>query len=278
MDAPKWALEEYPGAEKDFSDWLERMYLENYYGDQLGEAIDMQTGEVIDNNILMRIRSMAKFQTLQRTLQLRGTIERAQVWQLYNANQMGWFRLLPPEFDTVEELVASMVDDTEEGTSEYSDLIFLAKQILPLLKKAGATPEQLAGLTVNMSKARAAVPFLRQIIRDNSEKNDGILPEKEEVVKKTMLQVAEEIISPDISVREFRRSVQEQRGRVFDAVPNAKGRQYILNGQEVFLIQCESRDQARMIEIAIRKIVDLQISDVATLLKDTTMIVKGESL
>jgi hypothetical protein len=269
---PRWALEDYSGAEQDFSLWVEQQFMLAYHSTAVAQAINSDTGEILDDELMMRTRAMAKFQTLERTMQFKELISRSQIWQLYEANEKGWFRLLPAEFDSIEELLASLVEAAGEGTGEYYDLTFLVKQILPLLRKSGVDPQVVLGLTKHTSKARAAVPFLRELIGLSSEGNE----EQQAQVKATVIEVVEKINS-DIPVRQFRNEMQELRGKSVEAPPPMFGRRYILNGKELYLFDV-SETQGRAMEIALRGLVgEIMVSDVTTLLKDIQLILGGDN-
>ena len=260
MNIPKWALNDYPGAETDFSNWLEKQFTEAFYKKEYEQAFDEFTGEIKNQEVYERVKALAKFQTLQRTIEFKSTVERSQVWQLYEANKTGWFRLLPPEFDTIEELLASMVEGIEDGTSEHYDMTFLTKQAVPLLQKAGATAEQIFGLKVNISKARAAIPSMRKVIRENLPENlDNIsaedLQKGEEKTVNMLMEIAQKVLDPDIPVREFKKEMRTLMGKNYDPPPPVKGKKYKLNTCDLYIIPSIGPAQGRSLEIALRDIV-----------------------
>jgi len=275
---PKWALDDYPGAEQDFSLWLEQQFLTAYHSTAMAQAINGETGEILDDQIYQRTKAVAKFQAMNRTLSLKGTIERAQVWQLYQANETGWFRLLPPEFDTIEELMANMVEAVEEGTSEYYDLSFLVKEILPMIRSAGIPVEIVMGMTMKISKARAAVPVFRELIR-NSSAGDVPDPVKEQELKDAVISIVEKI-SSNLPVREFRAEMQVIRGKVIEAPDPCEMRRYVLvGGRNAFIIQTIDHVQLRAIEIALRGLTnDPMVGDVKNLLEDVQLLIGGKVL
>jgi hypothetical protein len=284
MNVPRWAIEEYPGSEKDFSIWLEQQFLNSKLITSYNKAFDEKTGEILDEELYQRVRAQAKFETLQRTLQFRSTVERSQLWQLYEANKSGWFRLLPPEFDTIEELLASMVEGLEEGTSEYSDISFLVKHVIPMLAKSGMSVEDVLGIAINTSKARAAVPLLRQIVRENIPNEIEEMPEKErEIVEiKTvslLKEVVEKVIDSTVPVREFKQELRELRGKQTETPKPIVANKYLLNNQIVYLIPADTNGQSRAVEISLRSIVcEFQNKFVDDLLHDIQDVMNNKRL
>lgn len=282
MNVPRWAIEEYPGAEKDFSSWLEDQFLNSKFKAEYSKALDRKTGEILDQELLERIRAQAKFETLQRTLQFKSIVERSQLWQLYQANSQGWFRLLPPEFDTIEELLSSMIEGVEEGTSEYYDMSFLVKHVIPMLAKSGMTVEDVLGIAINTSKARAAVPLLRQIVRENIPEEIDKLPEKEraqlEIQTVTLMkQVVDRVIDSTVPVREFKKELRELRGIQFEVPEQIVAKKYLLNNRLVYIIPTDTNGQHRAVEIALRSIVkEFSEGFVDDLVKDIRNVLNGQ--
>lgn len=246
---PRWALEDYAGAEEDFSNWLADQFL--YH--------EFPQADQLDRIGLTRAQANARYRALQRTLSMKGLIDRAEVWQLVNANQTGWFRLLANEFDSVEELLANLMDGVKENSSEFYDLRYLAETLVPSLYQLGAKPEDVLGLAINLSKARAAIPHFRRIL----DQLEG--PALEEEVRKTMAA----IVDPELNVREFRRQLAERNGQVIAAPEPLIGERYILPEGDWLLIRVPSPAHLRAIQMALKGVVrDFDVRDAYQLIRE----------
>ena len=156
---PRWAAEDYKGDEQDFTNWLVDIIKLTLFGEEKLKELEN------DVEAMARIDAEAKHHAMSRTRAIKSKAERAFLYQVYHANETGWFRYLHAEMDTIEELLASIVDATEEGTAEAYDMAFLAKTAIPLLKSAGIDPDDVVGIPFMTAKAARIVPALRDIMR-----------------------------------------------------------------------------------------------------------------
>lgn len=276
MEVPRWAIEEYPGAEEEFSAWLEDQFIEKFHTDKIKSS--MKNGVIVDNDLYERTRAMAKFQVLQRTIGLKSLVNRAEVYQIYQANEKGWFRYLPAEFDTIEELLNAMLDDTNEKSGEYYDITFLINEVLPLAKKAGIQPQEVMGIPINFSKARASVPLMRELLKEALKSDPDETEEEAQEIKPEIKSAIVEVISninSDMSVSNFKNKMKEMRGIAIGVPEKFSGRKYILNGKEVYIFETRTPVQSRALEISVRNISEeISIGDIKTLFSDIRTIIE----
>jgi hypothetical protein len=236
-----------------------------------------------DPEALARIEAQINHTVMSKTKAIQSKTERAFLYQVYEANRTGWFRHLPAEMDTIEELLASIVDaaNQEVSMTEISNLTFLAKTASPLLKENGVQPEDVWGIPFLTGKAAAIVPGLCEIMRcpvcGSKGRHDGTVcqhghplrltdEQKEQAVELTRLVADERTSAEDI-----RQKVAAMRGRVLMALtPINGGDIYILpGGEEWILLRSPSPVHTRAVEIALGNTVKggLQYRDLVALVR-----------
>jgi hypothetical protein len=275
ISLPRWAREDYPGDEQDFTEWLKDGIRQSLLGGRLANFTDTE--------VLERIDAQVNHTVMSKTKAIQSKTERAFLYQVYEANRTGWFRHLPAEMDTIEELLASIVDAaTQEGSmTEISNLTFLAKTAIPLLKENGVQPEDVWGIPFLTGKAAAIVPGLREIMRcpvcGSKGRHDGLVcqhghplrltdEQKEQAVELTRL-----VADDRTSAEDIRQKVAAMRGRVLKALtPINGGDIYILpGGEEWILLRSPSPVHTRAVEIALGNTVKggLQYRDLVALVR-----------
>jgi hypothetical protein len=283
---PRWANEDYQGDEQDFTGWLKAGVRQ--------ALLQGRLARVHDPEALARIEAQVNHMVMSKTKAIQGKTERAFLFQVYEANRTGWFRHLPAEMDTIEELLASIVDAASKDGSltEISNLTFLAKTAIPLLKENGVKPEDVWGIPFLTGKAAAIVPGLREIMRcpecGLKTKHDGTTcfnghplkltdQQKQAAVELTRMVADERTSAEDIRTR-----IALIRGRVSRTLqPIPKGEVYIIpGGQEWILLRSPSPEHTRAIEIALGRIVSdgLHYSDLVTLIQSLNNQLSGVSM
>lgn len=166
---PRWALEKYEGAEEDFTDWLYGIIFWHMYK----EADDFSEAEKIKADAFVRSEQLV------RTMDITSTVERSLAWQWLHANEKAWYRFLPAEYETVEELMSHIMDSTDKMASNgkrissmWSDIRFYVEDFIPWAKSQGVDASKLMKLPELWDAARSAVPYLRRIL-NNDEVTDG---------------------------------------------------------------------------------------------------------
>lgn len=237
---PRWAVEDYDGSEKDFSEWLLAATFHNRYGHDVGLMSDEEAEA--------RLMAIARDETFQRTRAVRDVAERAAVWQMIFARRDGWHHLLPSEPDSVVEYLRTMADGDDVSPGELSDLTFMLDTFFPALERHGIEPERIVAIPRQFSKARAAVPVIRGIL--------DTMPEDE--AREALVEVLEDIAS-DMTVRDFKAKLGHPSTYVLDPI---EGLVCILPGKTVLLMEISSDIYQRVIEKALHNVVsDWRIAD-----------------
>ena len=190
---PEWAIKNFEGDEKDFSEWI---YQVLFWKDWNGKEEALDSTEAVQ-----RANALAKLGTLEKTFYMDGMVERAMGYQLYRAVKEGWQRWLPAEYNTVGELLSVMLEETPENTSKFRDLRYLIETVLPALERAGVDPEKLIAIPEQWSKARVSIPAIRQAL---DEKQDEELADE-------IADILEKIADKNISVRDLRDLIRQKR-------------------------------------------------------------------
>jgi hypothetical protein len=242
MTYPKWVSESYKGAEEDFTDWIRTVAKETMFAEVLRLAKNDPGAEA-------QADAMVEHWVMSRTKELTKTTERAFVFQLFEADRKGWYHHLPGELDTIEELLGTMIDEMEESSSKYFDYKFIIDTVMPILRQVGAKPEDVWGLTTSVSKARAAVPVFRELLRTIPD--DG--PPSQETTE-AILNIAQQISDPSVSFRPFKEEMKKQRGistNVLSPIPVEK---FFMPGDEQWFLIKAPASHTRMVEIGLKGI------------------------
>jgi len=245
MTVPMWISENYSGAERDFTDWMRDIARREIFADLIAETKDSPQAAEQTNAIV-------EYWVMSRTKEISQTTERAFIFQLYHADKTGWYHYLPGELDTIEELLASLLDDTQEGTSKYYDMKFIVEVVMPLMKKAGAKPEDVWGLPNAKSKARVAVPVLREIMRRAP---DGENLGKDDLEE--MFNVVRGISDQSQSYDEFKDQMYQMRGKGRTSIPRLPMTKYYMpKNEQWLLIKSPSPRQTLAIEYALKALIE----------------------
>jgi hypothetical protein len=240
VKAPRWATESYAGSEEDFAAWMMNVASLTIFRGALKTVEGDAEGE-------KRVDALMRQWAMTRTSEATKVSERSFVYQLYDADQRQWFRHLPGELDTIEELLATMIDAMDESTSKYSDFNYIVKDIMPILRMAGAEASDVWGLPNAISKARVAVPAIRHILKDQP-KDAPIDPQKQEQI----LGIAQGISNPDITFRPFRDQMKVIRGKNVGALPPIPIETFFMPGDEQwFVIKAPNPAYARTVEMGL---------------------------
>jgi hypothetical protein len=256
---PRWARENYPGSEEDYTEWLRQGLRADVFAAEL-EAV------VGDKAALATVEAKVEHMVMSRTKDHANLSDRAFLFQYYSAQRTGWPQNLPGEFDTPDELLASMIDEENEGTTRWKNLTFIADKIVPLAKQyEGVEAKELWSIPLNISKAIEAVPGVRHILKNVPE--DEVEPQIIDVIKK--------IADPTLSVRVMREEIRATRGKQTKTIaPMRVTRHHMSGGEEWLVVRAPTRAHARAAharaaEIAVKDItVEIDTRDPLDLYKE----------
>ena len=257
---PRWAAEDYKGDEQDFTNWLVDVIKLTLFGEEKLKKLEN------DVEAMARLDAEAKHHAMSRTRAIKSKAERAFLYQVYKANETGWFRHLGAEMDTIEELLASIVDATEEGTTEAYNMAFLAKTAIPLLKSVGIEPEDVVGIPFMTTKAALIVPALRDIMRcdtcgarayhDGTVCHNGHPLSLNKERKEAALELTRMVADENTSSNDIRAKTAEMRGRATGTLsPIDEADLYLLDGEDMLVIRSPGPEHTRAVEIALKNII-----------------------
>lgn len=110
-------------------------------------------------------------QAMQWTSTLGEVGEQALLYQASIAQETGWPEYLTNKYNTLEEMLMTEVGNaTGRDAAKMNQISWMAEHLVPSFRAAGEDPAKLWEITSNYTKARTAVPFLRDIQRSYCDK------------------------------------------------------------------------------------------------------------
>ena len=170
---------------KDFYNLLIQAQKENNVGiSTILEELDKE-----DYEGMSRVDALAKYMAMDRLTTFHTVVEDAKFEAVKDAIDEPWWRKLPNEFSSIDELFANLADSENVSESEKSDFMYIYKTILPVAHDIGIPAATLFSARLNKSKLRIAVPSLRKNLDD-----------KEKIEK-----IINTVADNDVSVRQLRK-------------------------------------------------------------------------
>jgi hypothetical protein len=253
---PRWVTERYEGMEQDISDWYQSFFFWRKWNGK---------EDTLDQVILIaRANAEAKLTGLMQTGYLKGASDRSAMLQMHNANKTGWFRMINEMEDVYELYEQVLAEDIEnENTGRRYDHEFILKTLLPTMEKM-LPIEKIICSVQNKTKLENSVSTIRELLRIASDDEN---PESKGA-EKMVMEVLEDIASPDVTAVQFRENNKVRLGKSTSAIPVVPGGIYLIPGCELIVIESD-RAHTKAIQIALRGIVeDLSIKDATVLIKD----------
>jgi hypothetical protein len=219
--------------------------------------------EVLDKEGAYRLMARVRARAMERTDELEGLMLRSRAYQMWKAQKEGWYHFLPGEYDTLREFIYSIADDESTSKSARSDLVFMADTLLPALESMGIKAEQVISLPANFSKARSAVPYLR----------DALDNQTGDQLTETVHEILKDIGDDKISWREYRDKLGS-RGHDLESI---WGDVYIFPDYNMLVIRSKDEIFQRYIERRTRGVIEFRgPKDPIELLKEITDQLTGE--
>lgn len=246
-DLERILLEEYEGAERDFACFL----IQRYFNKRIAEWESRLTPQ-LEQRILIE----SKWFTLNNlNTQLPMLIERTNLYMLIEADQTGWYRQL--EYDDLQDLLSSMMDDTDPKSSERYDWQFIVEKLVPAARAFGIDPSKMANAAHQVAKIRACVPVARTIL----EKHDnGELSNKQ--ARADLKWVIENIADPTVKLPALKPELDRYRGIVPDSEVAIEGHIYMTGDRSaVMMITLNSPLELRVVEQRLKKRVNFKLAD-----------------
>lgn len=264
IDIDELLLEDYMGAERHLAVALVQGYYKRYL---------VTLGKDANTSLKQRALVNSKWQATTRlTQELPGLVERATVFVLDEAERTGWYRDL--EFDSLQELLASIYDDTEERSSAHYDFRFIVETLLPAAKSFGIDTAYLMGASVQTKKLRGTVPHARNLLEQNK---TGKLSDQD--VTKALNWMFGIVSDPKVSYTEMKEQFNVFEGKVISRDDPLTGYKMIVTGGQMWYVVVVDEDRkGSMLEQALRNRVDFELTGMDFLLHSVTAMFKKEDI
>jgi len=192
-------------------------------------------------------------------------VERTTVYMLDDAKVTGWHVYM--EYETLQELLASMVEGANEHGSIHNDIMFVADTLVPIAKRLKIPVEKLVSASHQMMKLRRSVPPCRRII-DDLEGGRIDADTAAEQLDTILSQVADTKIT-GIAFGEF---VDKWTGKHTNKPDPFPGSVYIMPGNATWMVVelPAGADCERAIEIATKGLVVWNLGDLGDLANKMT--------
>lgn len=255
VDRNALLLYDYPGAEREFALAIVQGYYSRFLED-LGK-------EATNHYYMEKALRHSKYLAVKRvTTELHDLVDRTGTFLLDEAARTRWFS--HDDFagwDTVEDLLASMADATEEGSSTYYDMSFIAEKLLPVARTMGIDPGNIINASLQTRKLRAMVPAARMTL--NQLESELITPGEAREAISWMFEV---VANPRISKSTAQEQFDVYRGKrvqQLEKIPSFKV--HMPGGAVWFVVPTHSGPEMRTIEMALGKTVDARLMDLGEL-------------
>lgn len=188
---------------------------------------------VEDKAGLQRLGAMIDLETMGRIQAMQDKSDRAMIFHVATVSAEAEYMYAPGEPETIGDWLAAALDETKSN-SEYSDLKFIAEQLVPYMVANSIGNAAVLWASGFKKKARTAVPYLRFLFKK---------------APKDLLDQVKTVISwitdPKITKQDIEQALKDARG-VTPPVP-AQTTETILPGNKTRLvIEC---DQVQLLAI-----------------------------
>lgn len=237
MSDNKWLMD-------DPTDGADAKATTDFVAEIVGKQIkDELRAPVEDEAGKQRLKAMTDLQTMDRIQAMQDKADRAMIYHVAVVSTEGNYMYAPGEPDSIGDWLAAALDETK-SLSEYSDLKFIAEELVPYMVKHQIGNAAVLWASGFKKKARTAVPYLRFLFR----KAPPNL--KDEVVK-----VIAWITDPKITKKDIEDALKDARG-VTPPIP-ADAYETILPGKKTRLvIECDD-DQLTVIKKRLKNLINI---------------------
>jgi hypothetical protein len=258
-------LDDYPQVHIDLSIKI----VQGYYGRIIKDLGD----DAARKEHKQRALDTAKWFAINRlTTQFHDIIDRSTFYMLTEAEQTGWYRSDWFGHDELKELLASIYDATEHGSSTWYDWRFIVEQLVPAAERFGIPPGDLMSASVQIRKIRSIVPDARNLLERHA--NDVVSDEEAEAGLRFMLDLAKD---PKISNSLLREKIAKWQGRSFNRPDPINSHKFMIpSGHTWFIIETSSAVEESMIEQALRNRANFKLTDLGWMVDKVRRMVKGE--
>lgn len=194
-------------------------------------------------------------------------VDRATAFLMDEANRTGWFREDYFSWDRLEDMVASMVDQTTEGSGPWWQWLTFQNKIIPAARANGIEPGKLYSSAMQIRKARQLAPAWNEL---EARMKGGVITEEEGAeTLRWMLGLA---ANRDVNSTQMETQVNEWRGKVAEIPAPIRGMLVLLPklNKRIFVIETDNPVIEKLITNALRNKVELDAVGLKTLLQLAT--------
>jgi hypothetical protein len=190
-----------------------------------------------------RVKAMVDLETMDRLQAMADKADRAQVYHIAAVSVDGTYMYAPDEPSTIGEWLAGALDETKSA-SEYSDLKFIAEQLVPFMVKNNIGNAAVLWASGYKKKARTAVPYLRYLFK---EAPFDLVDQVKKVIGW--------ITDPKVTKKDIEDALKDARG-VDPPVP-ATTYETILPGKKTRLVIVCNDEQLTVIKKRLKNLIDI---------------------
>lgn len=244
------------------------LYLvQGYYKTNIAKILSTSPGldeDKIPVQLKLQALVYAKYYaTNKASHELDQVVHAAMIHLLDDANKTGWYKYLAEEgsgeYDTLEELLANMVDASEEQSPKWYNGKFLAQELFPMARSLGIDPDSILVTAQQTKKVSVLVPAARMLLEQHAK---GTINTKK--VKEDMTWMLSMAANVKIPFSQLDSEMKRYRGIITSEDPIA-GSIYMVEKDRILLVVEANYRDKKMIEMALRNRVDFKLRDIGEL-------------
>lgn len=242
---PRWMIDyDYPERGEDIASDLVSLHLWNKWK---GKESELEDPYVLD-----RALAEAHFDAVENVSDMEQAVHQATMYVIYTISEKEWYR--HAEYDDLvlflEDKMRGYEERQEERGSRPAGGFYELKNLMNIidyLRKLGVPKEKVLGIRHNLSKAKTASSEMRNIAASD-------MPESEK--KDALLEVLDDVVNPDVTVRDFYSRNKDRSIEQAKAHLPMKADIYLVQGMELVLIESPDKGSTKALELSLSGLVD----------------------
>jgi hypothetical protein len=260
IDPTDFLIGDKPFAGKRLAVWL----VQQYYKFELERIMKFSSEDKpMSDSILKRALAISKWHAVNQASNVLPNIVDASVLHLLDdAERSGWYHHVSDEFDTLEELLASIVEDAEEQTPKFYNYSFIIKQILPMARSMDIDPDTILIASSQAKKVNILVPAARLLLDGHRDETISTKKVKEDLG--WMLKLAAD---QSVPASQMKMEMEKYRGIGGTNLP-MQGNVFLIGKERSLLvIETNTKREHKAVENALVHKVDFRFGEIGELLK-----------
>ena len=270
IDVNRLLSTEYETAHIDFAILMVRASYNRY----LREIARVDDGEItyqLKYRALLYAKVDAQAWLLEHGKEL---IDRTIAYLVAEANEVGWFREDYFSWDSINDLLAHIIDAQESGTTNAWYWNQFATKIIPAAKAAGVSPGQLLSASAQARKLHMLVTAYNQI--ENKMKENLITPEEAAEDLSWMINMT---AAKKVTALTMKEELDRWQGKVVQRPEPIDGYLAVLpDDQLVFMIPISNNVEQAMVEQGLRNKVNISMVGADFAIQQLTKMLRLEKL